>query len=135
MESIVINHAAVVACAVLNLVIGAVWYSPALFYEAWREENKLTEEELKRANPFVLYGVTFVFGLIMAYNLAFFLGDSKTDWQWGLTAGFLTGAGWASLIFATIALFERKSWRYIFINSGYIVLFFSISGLLLGLWR
>ncbi len=135
MENIYINHLAVFTCAVLNMVIGAFWYSPALFYRAWLEENKLMEADLKDTNPAKLYGITFVLGWIMAYNLAFFLGDDKTDWQWGLTAGFLAGFGWAALIFATIALFERKSWRYIFINSGYIVVFFCLSGFIIGLWR
>ena len=47
----------------------------------------------------------------MAYNMAAFLGDAETGWQWGLTAGFLTGFGWAAAIFTVIALFEQKSWR------------------------
>lgn len=46
------------------------------------------------------------------------MGDANTDWQWGLTAGFLAGFGWAAAIFTVIALFEQKSWKYILINAG-----------------
>ncbi|HMR43457.1 MAG TPA: DUF1761 domain-containing protein, partial [Saprospiraceae bacterium] len=73
--------------------------------------------------------------LMMSYNLAFFLGDANTDWQWGMTSGFLTGFGWAAAIFTIIALFEQKSWRYIFINASYIIVYFTVIGLILGIWR
>lgn len=135
MENIYINHWAVLAGAIFNMLLGATWYSPALFYNAWKTENNLTEEQIKKANPAKIYGISFLLAYIMSYNLAFFLGDTGTDWLWGLSAGFLAGFGWAAAIFTAIALFEQKSWRYIFINSGYIIIYFSVTGLILGIWR
>lgn len=135
MEGIFINHLAVAVCAIFNLVLGALWYSPVMFYNAWKKENNLTEEVLKKVNPVKTYGLTILFSVIMSYNLAFFLGDAKTDAAWGATAGFLTGFGWAALIFSVIALFELRSWKYIFINGGYIVVYFTIIGFILGVWR
>ena len=135
MENMIINHWAVLASAAFNLVLGAIWYSPLLFFKAWKKENNLTDEDLKKVNALVVYGTTFLLSLLMAYNLAFFLGDEKTDATWGITAGFLTGFGWAAAIFAVIALFEQKSWRYILINGGYIVVYFTTIGLILGAWR
>lgn len=135
MEQMIINHWAVLVCAIFNLILGALWYSPALFYKAWASENKLTEEQLKTASPAKLYGISFLLAYLMSYNMAFFLGDPSTDWQWGATAGFLTGFGWAAAIFTAIALFELKSWRYIFINSGYIIIYFTGIGMILGAWR
>ena len=135
MGDMIINHVAVFVCAVLNLALGALWYSPALFYRAWLRETGIQEESLKNVNPEKLYGLTFLLALIISYNLAFFLGDAKTDWSWGLTAGFLAGFGWAAMIFTIIALFERRSLRYILINGGYMVVYFSLTGFILGLWR
>ncbi len=130
-----INHWAVLACAVFNMVLGAFWYSPALFYNAWKKENNLTDEQLKAANPAKIYGMSFLLAYLMSYNMAFFLSGPETDWQWGATAGFLTGFGWAAAIFTSIALFEQKSWRYILINSGYIVIYFTVIGFILGIWK
>ncbi|MCB0410283.1 MAG: DUF1761 domain-containing protein [Flavobacteriales bacterium] len=135
MENMVINHWAVLCAAVFNLVLGALWYSPALFYNAWKKENNLTDEQIKKSNPIKTHGISFILAYLMSYNLAFFLGDANTNWQWGLTAGFLTGFGWAAAIFTAIALFEQKSWKYIFINSGYIVIYFTVIGFILGIWR
>lgn len=135
METLMMNHWAVLACAVFSMVLGALWYSPLLFYKAWKTENKLTDEQLKQSKPLKTYGISFILAYIMAYNLAFFLGDPNTGWQWGITAGFLAGFGWAAAIFTVIALFEQKSWRYIAINASYIVIYFTGIGFILGIWR
>lgn len=134
MEQFHINHWAVIVCAIANWVVGALWYSPLLFYKAWRSENNLSDEELKKGNP-MTYILTFIFALIMSYNMAFFLGDDKTDAQWGTIAGFLAGFGWAALIFAVIGMFERRSWRYICINAGFIIVYFTLIGFIIGAWR
>ncbi len=131
----IINHWAVLVCAVFYLILGGLWYSPALFYNAWKRENNLTDDDIKKVNPAMNYGVGFILAYLMSYNLAFFLGDAETDLQWGATAGFLAGFGWAAAIFASIALFEMKSWKYIFINGGFIVVYFTVIGLILGAWR
>ena len=93
MENLYINHIAVFVCAILNLALGALWYSPILFYKGWLSETKLTEEQLAKSNPAKTYGLAFLFALIISYNLAFFLGDANTNAVWGTTAGFLAGFG------------------------------------------
>ena len=135
MENLYINHLAVFVCALANLALGALWYSPILFYKAWSSETKLTEEQLSKSNPAKTYGLTFLLALVMSYNLAFFLGDSTTTPAWGAAAGFLAGFGWATLIFAVLSLFEQRSWRYILINGGFITVYFTLIGFILGLWR
>jgi membrane-associated HD superfamily phosphohydrolase len=134
-ENLHINHVAVFVCATLNLALGALWYSPILFQRAWLSETNLSEEQLARSNPAKIYGLTFLFALAISYNLAFFLGEAQTTPVWGATAGFLAGFGWSTLIFAIIALFERRTWRYIFINGGFITVYFTLIGFILGLWR
>ncbi len=135
MENLYINHLAVFVCAILNLALGALWYSPILFYKGWLLETKLTEERLAKSNPAKTYVLAFLLALIMSYNLAFYLGDSQTDAVWGTIAGFLAGFGWATLTFTIIALFEQRTWKYIFINGGYITVYFTLIGFVLGIWR
>lgn len=135
MNDLYINHWAVLVAAVSDFLVGALWYSPLLFYKSWFKENNLTEEKLREGNPAVTYGLTFILSLIISYNLALFLGDAQTDAAWGLTAGFLAGFGWAAAAFAIIAIFEKKSFKYIIINCGYIIVAFSLKGWIIGLWR
>jgi hypothetical protein len=135
MEQFYINHWAVLVCAIANLVLGAIWYSPLLFYKAWMKENNFTNEDIKKVNPAKTYSITLLISVIISYNLAFFLGDDKTDMVWGTTAGFLAGFGFSALIFSVVALFEQRSWKYILINGGYITIYFTLIGFILGIWR
>jgi Protein of unknown function (DUF1761) len=135
MENLYINHLAVILCALANLALGALWYSPFLFYRGWLHETGLSEERLSKSNPAKTYGLTFLFALVISYNLAFFLGDASTTAAWGATAGFLAGFGFSALSFAIVALFEQRTWKYIFINGGFITVYFTLIGFILGLWR
>ena len=135
MENFYINHIAVLVCAVMSLVIGAGWWSPILFAEAWKKENGLTDEQIARGNPLKTFGLTFLLAWLMSYNLAFFLGAPGTTWQWGVIAGLLAGVGWVVAMFIVIALFEQRSWKYMAINCGYIAVYFAVIGFILGIWR
>ncbi len=135
MENMMINHWAVLLAALSDFAVGALWYSPLLFYRRWMQANGFSEEILQKGNTTVIFGLTFIFSLVISYNLAFFLGDASTTIAWGLTAGILAGFGWAAMGFAIIALFERRSLSYILINCGYLVIAFALKGFILGAWR
>ena len=130
-----LNWLAVLSAAVSTFVLGGLWYSPALFGRAWMSVNNFTGEDLAKSNMAKIFGLSFIFALIMSANLAAFLAEPKTNAAWGATAGFLAGFGWVALGIATIALFERRSWKYILINGGYVTVSFLIMGLIIGAWR
>lgn len=107
-----LNWLAVLAAALSTFVLGGLWYSKALFGRAWMEVNGLTDADLAKSNMLKIFGLSLVFAVIMAANLAAFLTEPKTTAVWGATAGFLAGFGWVALAIATIALFERRPWKY-----------------------
>ena len=130
-----LNWLAVLSAAASTFVLGGLWYSPAMFGRAWMSVNNFTSEDLAKSNMAKIFSLSFLFALIMSANLAAFLAEPKTNAVWGATAGFLAGFGWVALGIATIALFERRSWKYILINGGYVTVSFLIMGLILGAWR
>jgi Protein of unknown function (DUF1761) len=130
-----INWLAVMAAAVSTFVLGGLWYSKALFGRAWMSANNFSETDLAKSNMLKIFGLSLIFAVIMAANLAAFLAEPKTTAAWGATAGFLAGFGWVTLAIATIGLFERRSWKYILINGGYMTVSFVIMGLIIGAWR
>lgn len=129
-----VNLLAVAAAAVATFVIGGIWYSPVLFHNAWMSTNRFTDRDLE-GGAARIFGVAFILAIVMAVNLAMFLAGPETTASWGAAAGALTGAGWVLPALATIALFERRSWRYIAINGGYWVVAFTVMGVILGAWR
>jgi hypothetical protein len=130
-----INSLAVLAAAVSTFLIGGLWYSPAMFQRGWMSANGFTEADLNKGSAAKIFGIAFVFALLMAANLAAFLAAPDTTTAWGATAGALTGLGWVLPAIGTVALFERRSARYIAINGGYFVLAFIVMGAILGAWR
>ena len=129
-----INYLAVFVAALSSFLIGGAWYSPILFANAWMRENGFSEEEMKNANMAKIFGGSFVLALIIAFNLAAFLGP-EANLIWGMTAGALAGIGWVAAALGIIYLFERKSLKLFFINAGYQAVAFVIMGGILGIWK
>jgi hypothetical protein len=129
-----INWPAVIVAGLSAFAVGGIWYSRALFGNAWMYDSKLTEDQIKAGNKGKIFGFTLIFSLFMAANLAIFLADAKTDVSWGVTAGFLAGI-WTFCAIAIHSLFELKSWRYILVNGGYSIVSLVIMGAIIGLWR
>ncbi len=143
-----LNYYLIFAVALIPLVIGSLWYSPMLFNNAWMKASGVTEESMKGANMFLIFGLTYVFSLMLSlllvglvihqtqlYSLFVGLegpettaflndfmakyGDIHRTFTHGMVhGGFLTIFFFLPM-FAINALFERKSWKYIAINVGF----------------
>lgn len=129
-----INFLAVIAAAASSFLIGALWYSPVLFGNAWMQENGFKEEDLKSANMAKIFGGAFILSFIIALNLAAFLG-AESDIMFGIFAGAAAGIGWVAASLGILYLFERKSLKLFFINAGYHAVTFTIMGAILGAWK
>jgi hypothetical protein len=135
MDISTLNWIAVIIAALSNFLIGGLWYSPALFGKTWMKENNFSEDDLKKGNMARIFGFTFLFSFVMAFNLGIFLNEAGTTASWGAMAGFLAGFGWVAMSIFTIGQFERKSTKYMLIHGGYVTISFIVMGLIIGLWR
>ncbi|WP_396175474.1 DUF1761 domain-containing protein [Flavobacterium sp.] len=156
------NFYAILVAAASTLVVGAVWYSPMLFANAWMKESGLTEEQLKKGNMLKIFGLTFIFSIMIAmimqvltihqfgaigmvggdptkalpsYNA--FMADYGTvfrTFKHGALHGFMSGLFFALPVIAINGLFERKSWKYIFIHAGYWIVSLTIMGAIVCGW-
>ena len=127
-----LNWPAIFVSAFSNFLIGGIWYS--VFKKQWIRVNEFTEEYLSKRNLPLVFSLSFLFSLIMSFNLAMFLGP-KADFAFGLISGFLTGFGFVFFSIGIISLFEKRSHRYVLINGGYMVIVFTVMGAILGAWH
>lgn len=134
MTDLHLNPLAILAAAGSAFVLGAIWYSPALFYRPWLEGSGLTDAEAQAGSPARIFGLAFLLTVAMAFNLAAFLAGPP-DVVWGVTAGVLAGFGWASLSLGVIYLFERRPLKHFVVNAGYLTTAFAVMGAILGLWK
>lgn len=129
-----INYLAVLVSALAFFAIGSIWYSPLLFANAWMKELGFSKENAPKGNMVKTFGISFLLMMVMAFNLAAFIGNGM-GWQFGLTAGALTGIGWVALAIGINYLFEQKSFRIWLINAGYMAVSFSAMGAIIGAWQ
>ena len=156
------NFIAVLVAAASTLVVGAVWYSPMLFANVWMKESGLTEEQLKKGNMLKIFGLTFIFSIMIAMIMQIltihqfgplgmiggdptqalpsfnaFMSDYGTafrTFKHGALHGFMSGLFLAFPLIAINGLFEHKSWKYIFINAGYWIVSMTIMGAIVCGW-
>lgn len=129
-----INLWAVLAAGLSSMVLGALWYSPALFGKAWSAATGVTAEQAKTANTAQTMITALVLALIGAAVFAMFLGP-RPELMFATGAGFSAGLCWVAGSFGINYLFEQKPLRLFLINGGYHTVQYTLIGVVLGLWR
>ena len=140
MYEIHVNYIAILVAAVVSFFIGALWYSPLLFAKRWIKATCKTEEDLKGGDGTTPYIISFVAWLIATYVLAVFIDygvdlNSSPQFLYGMLAAFLCWFGFVAAISLIHNLFAQRPTALWFIDSGYILVAFLISGIILAEWR
>lgn len=155
------NFYSILVSGFVTLFAGFVWYHPKVFGTAWMREAKLTEEDFKGANMVLTFGVTFVYGILIAFVLQWLVihqtgaeaaannipadpsilenymnvyGSTYRTFKHGMLHGFIAGLFLALPMVGISALFERRSFKYTLISGGYWVVTFMIMGGILCAW-
>lgn len=141
-----INLFAVLVSSILFFVLGALWYSPVMFANAWIKGMGLTDEQLQEmkekgpgAKPFI---ISFLGGLVMAFVTAHIVdfmmvvfGDSgMSNLAIGLTTGFWLWLGYIATFSLNSVAYEDKSWQFYFITTGYQFVGLMIMGSINAVW-
>lgn len=126
-----VNWVAVIVATLGAFVLGAIWYSKALFGNAWMQEVGLTEEAVQNANMAKVFGTTLVLQLLAAIALSAFLGEGS-NWLEGLHTGLWIGLFWVATAYGVTYLFEQRPLRLWLINAGYYVVWYAVLGTIVG---
>ena len=136
-----VNLLSVLAAGIATMILGFVWYSPALFAKPWMREMgydlndkaKLKEMQ-KSAGP--TYGIAFLAGLVSAFMLGKILSITPIDSAlYGMKLGFGVWLGFVATVQLTGALFMKSSMRLFAINTGYQLACYLVMGAILAVWK
>ena len=132
-----LNYLAIVAAVAVNMVAGALWYSPLLFARPWMAANGFTEEQIKAQGSATRgYVVSVIASIVIAFAIALFAqaagAVTAVD---GLLLGLVAGVGFVMTTSAANYVFEDRPLKLYLINSGYPVVSFTLIGLLVGAWQ
>lgn len=135
MPQFTVNYLAVLIAAVINMAVGFVWYSPALFAKPWMKALGKSPEDLKGAATGPLYMINTVASLILAYVLAHFVKFSgATTALMGLQTGIWAWIGFVITILLPVYLFESRPIKLYFIYISYQLVSFILMGIILAIW-
>ena len=132
-----VNYLAVIAAIAVNMIVGAVWYSPLLFARPWMAANGFTEEQIKAQGSATRgYIVSVIASVVIAFAIALFAqaagAGAAID---GLLLGLAAGVGFVATTSVTNYIFESRPLKLYLINAGYPVVSFTLIGLLIGAWQ
>lgn len=153
-----INYFTFLVAAIVTLAVGFVWYHPKVFGTVWMKENNFTQDDLRKGNMLKIFGFTYLFSIMIAMTLMWltihqsgavgmvggppliasakpsfhaFMADYGTHYRTfkhGALHGFMSGLFFALPVIGINGLFERKSWKYIFVHAGFWALSLTLMG-------
>jgi hypothetical protein len=139
-----INYLAVLACAVVAMPAGFLWFGP-LFGKTWARHMSFANMEASSGSMGKAMAIFFISNLLIAFVLA----HSIEAWQassWGLTpdaapwvyavnAGFFNWLGFFLPIQMNRVAWEMKSWGLVLINASFDLTRLMLFGFILSYWQ
>lgn len=133
-----INWLAVLVATVAYFMLGALWYSKALFGGTWAKLVNLdmNSPDLKKGMGGMMVS-TFVLMFIVTFGLEVLIvkiGFAQ-EFMYGVKLGLLTGLAFATTAVSINYVYERRPSNLYLINNGYHVIGHVVVATILVLWR
>ncbi len=137
MENIMINWWAVLAAAVVNMVVGSIWYGP-LFGKLWQGLMGFTPESMKnmKLSAPQAMAMGFVTALVMAYVLAHFVVIAgAVDATHAFELAFWIWLGFMLPLCAGSYIWEGKPAKLFVLNAAEALVALFLMALVLVMWQ
>lgn len=129
-----INYVPVIVAAVVAMILGGIWYTPAVFGNAWMRAIGKGKESMAGSHASMLW--MLVATLVMSYVLAHFIGyaGASTPWE-GAQVGAWLWLGFIVPMGLSRVLFEKLSMQAFWINVLYYLVSIAVMGAILAGWQ
>jgi hypothetical protein len=129
------NHLAIFISALILWILGATWYSPAVFAKPWMAALGIVPDPSKK-NSMIGMISSFIGDLLVAFALLHVVRWSEAStWLTGAFVGFLCWLGFIAATQFPQGIYEGRPMKLFWINSGYWLVGLLIVGSLLAAWR
>lgn len=130
------NIWAVLVGIVSNMAIGALWYSPVLFGNAWLTLVGKKSEDISDAEGSAAMALSIIPAIVTVISLALLLGftgaSSISD---ALVVGSLASLGLMGMGSLNLVFFEDRSIKLTALNAGYFIVALNVAAVILTLWK
>jgi len=130
------NHWAILVSAVIQWLLGAVWYSPALFAKPWMAMVQLRADGSKNKSMIVGMIASFVGSVVTSLMLAHVvIWSGAKSVAAGALIGFILWLGFLAAPLCASYIYEGRPFKLFAINTGYWLVALLVTGGLLAVWR
>jgi hypothetical protein len=137
-----INWLAVIACVVVSMISGALWYNPKTFFPMWwKGIGKGGKDTPGMANMNVTWGLTVLASAVQAVAMSLMvtalgkLMSGGTTALTGMLTGFMLWLGFIAPTYLVNKLFAGHGFKIWGIEVGNHLVNFVLFGAILGAWR
>lgn len=138
MQEVSTNYVAVLVAAVVNMIIGALWYSPVLFGNLWMRWSGIDKKSIDKSRQKGMaksYIAVFISTLVMAFVLAHFIKYTEsTTVSDGMQAGFWLWLGFIATVSLGSVLWENKPIKVWVLNNAHNLFGMLVMGSILAVW-
>jgi len=131
-----LNYVAILVSGIMLWVLGAIWYSPALFAKPWMEILGIKKGESKQSGLMLGMVASLIGDFVLSFILAHLVfWANATGFKNGCVLGVLVWIGFIAAPNLPQGIYERRPFKLFAINSGYWLLCLFLAGGLLAAWR
>lgn len=129
-----VNYLAVLVGAVVNMALGAYWFSPAGFGKEWAKLADVSTAAAKKGAT-RSYVIAFVAALVSVFVLANVVRlAGAVTWMEGAVVGFWVWLGFVATTQLGSILWEMKAPKLFAINTAYSLVSLLVTGAILAIW-
>ena len=130
------NPWAILVSAVIQWLLGAVWYSPALFAKPWMAMVNVRPDASKSKTMIVGMIASFIGNLVTSLMVAHVvLWSGAPGAAAGALIGFILWLGFIAAPLCASYIYEGRPFKLFAINAGYWLVGLVICGGLVAVWR
>jgi hypothetical protein len=127
-----INWLAVLACVVVSMISGSIWYNPKTFFPAWWKVVGAGREQPGMENMGMTWGLTILASFVQAVAMSFMVKAMGTP---GALTGFMLWLGFIAPTYLVNKLFAGHGLKIWAIEIGNHLVNFVLFGAILAAWR
>lgn len=130
-----LNVWAIVVAILIDLVVGAAWYSPLGFARQWSKRSAVNMLELPKDVANQAIGLVTLSGIVQMVALAALVRSlAANTFTEGLLIGLFVALCFVAATTVGDTAYARRGLQYWLINAGFFVVVFPITAGLLAVW-
>ena len=135
MQPVPIHAGPFIVAVLVKIIVGALWYSPALFLKEWQRRTGVTDEQMKGGMGKAM--TTWIIGaLLMAFVLVHAVTYAgATNAASGAAVGFFNWLGFVLVVLLDDWAAAKRPFKLLAITSGSNLVALVIMGAIFGGWR